>query len=558
MSGRPARRGAIERLAALAREASPQVFGVLVFIAGGVMLVSAVTPTLGHRLRALSGVVSPILIDLSHFAASVLGLLLLLLSAGLWRRRRGAFWTTLAALGAGAVFSLLKGLDWEEALVLAAVAALLIPCRPAFSRRSRLVEPLRPGWLLLLIVAVVAALWLGFFAYRDVAYADDLWWKFLTDRQASGFLRAAAVLAILTLGIAAVSLLSAPGSGHGRLADPDDRARALTALAGANRAEPEAWLGALGDKTLLFSPSGLSFLAYRVRGRRWIAMGEPAGQRSERLDLLWAFAELADGYGGAPVFYSVGEDLLADLATLGLAVRKVGETAVVRPTDFSLEGKAKQDLRTAVNRAEREGATFAVLPPGSASAMADELKAVSDAWLADHVGTEKAFSLGRFDLAYLDLTPLAVVRQTSEIGDRVVAFANLLPGAGPTRDLAVDLMRRRPDAPTGVMDYLFVRLIQWAGEQGFDGFDLGMAPLAGLEDRRLAPVFARVGALVFEEGGALYGFQGLRAYKSKFAPVWRPRFIAAPVATPLALALLDVALLTSGGWWGMLGMGKRR
>ena len=186
MSGRPARRGAIERLAALAREATPQVFGVLVFIAGGVMLVSAVTPTLGHRLRALSGVVSPILIDLSHFAASVLGLLLLLLSAGLWRRRRGAFWTTLAALGAGAVFSLLKGLDWEEALVLAAVAALLIPCRPAFSRRSRLVEPLRPGWLLLLIVAVVAALWLGFFAYRDVAYADDLWWKFLTDRQASG------------------------------------------------------------------------------------------------------------------------------------------------------------------------------------------------------------------------------------------------------------------------------------------------------------------------------------------------------------------------------------
>src|SRR5690606_34142795 len=124
-------------------------------------------------------------------------------------------------------------------------------------------------------------------------------------------------------------------------------------------------------------------------------------------------------------------------------------------------------------------------------------------------------------------------------------------------EIAVDLMRHRPGAPTGTMDYLFIRAIQWAGAAGYRRFDLGMAPLAGLEDRRLAPVFARVGALVFEEGGALYGFSGLRAYKAKFGPDWRPTFIAAPVATPLALALLDVALLTSGGWTGLLGLGGR-
>ncbi|WP_295708850.1 phosphatidylglycerol lysyltransferase domain-containing protein, partial [uncultured Brevundimonas sp.] len=88
--------------------------------------------------------------------------------------------------------------------------------------------------------------------------------------------------------------------------------------------------------------------------------------------------------------------------------------------------------------------------------------------------------------------------------------------------------------------------------------DLGMAPLAGLEDRRLAPVFARVGALVFEEGGALYGFQGLRSYKAKFFPDWKPRFIAAPISTPLPVALLDVALLSSGGWPGLLGLRRGR
>lgn len=548
------------RLLALVREAAPQLFAAVVFGVGALIMISAVTPAFSGRLEFLSGRISPFLIDLSHFAASVVGFLLLLLSAGLWRRRRGAYWTALFVLIAGAAFSLLKGLDWEEASELLVVAALLAPCRSAFDRRSRLMEPLRPAWLLLLVTAVIAALWLGFFAYRDVAYTDELWWSFLTDRQASGFLRAAAVLAILTLAAAAISLLSAPGATRQRTGDPIDRARVLAAIARAEHATPEAWLATLGDKSLLFSPSGDSFIAYRVRGRRWIAMGEPVGKVSERLDLLWALAELADSYGGAAVFYSVGERILADLATMGLAVRKVGETAVVLTETFTLEGKGRQNLRTAVNRAEREGASFEILPPGSATAIGAELKAVSDAWLDEQNGDEKAFSLGRFDLAYLDLTPLAVVRRSAEgqAGPgRIVAFANLLPGSAATSEVAIDLMRYNPDAPHGVMDYLFIRAIQWARAEGYAGFDLGMAPLAGLEDRRLAPVFGRVGALVFEEGGALYGFQGLRAYKSKFSPDWKPRFIAAPVSTPLALALMDVALLTSGGWLGLLGLSRR-
>lgn len=550
MSNRPRRTSGLNRrLLGLAYELTPQIFAIVAFVAGALMLVTAVTPEFDDRLRRLTGVVSPILIDLSHFVGSIAGFLLLLLSAGLWRRRRGAYWAALLVLAMGAVFSILKGLDWQQAINLVLVAALLAPCRSAFNRRSRLSEPLRPSWLLLLTAVVAAMLWLGFFAYRDVAYTDELWWRFLSDGQASGFLRAGLVLAILTLVVAGRSLLSSPGAHSHGPAGAADIEHATAALKTADSASPEAWLATLGDKALMFSPSGSSFLAYRVRGRRWIAMGEPAGLKSERLELLWSFAEMADNYGGAAVFYSVSEEVLGDLATMGLAVRKVGETAVIDANRFSIEGKGKQNLRTAVNRAEREGSSFEVLPPGSAGPIADELREISDAWLAMHEGSEKSFSMGRFDAAYLDLTPLAVVRE----GGRIVAFANLLTSPD---EAAVDLMRHRPDAPHGVMDYLFIRCAQWAKAEGLASFDLGMAPLAGLEDRRIAPVFARVGALVFEEGGALYGFQGLRSYKGKFGPDWRSRFIAAPVSTPLPLALLDVALLTSGGWLGMLGLKK--
>ncbi|HEY1072237.1 phosphatidylglycerol lysyltransferase domain-containing protein [Brevundimonas sp.] len=541
----------LQRLGGLAYELTPQIFAVASFGLGAVMLLSAVTPAFSGRLQALDRLSAPILIDLSHFAASVTGFLLLLVSAGLWRRRRGAYYAALFGLMLGAVFSLMKGLDWEEAAELTLAAALLLPCRAAFNRRSRLGEPLRPGWLLMVAAAVVSMLWLGFFVYRDTAYTDELWWTFLTDKQASGFLRAGAVLAVLTLAVAVRSLMSAPGARSHGPAGPAEIEQARRALAEADTASPEANLALLGDKAMLFSPSGRSFIAYRVRGRRWIAMGEPAGLKSERLELLWAFAEMADSYGGAPVFYSVGEGMLADLATLGLAVRKVGEAAVIDAEHFSTEGKGKQNLRTAVNRAEREGATFEVLAPGGARPWAAELRAVSDAWLDHHNGSEKAFSLGRFDIDYLDRSPVAVARE----GGRIVAFANLLTGARG-EEAMIDLMRHDPDGPHGIMDYLFTRTAQWARSEGFQRLDLGMAPLSGLEDRRLAPVFARVGALVFEEGGAVYGFQGLRAYKGKFGPAWRPKFIAASTTTPLALALLDVALLTSGGWLGLLGVRK--
>lgn len=237
MSSRPRHTsGLIRRLAGLAFELTPQIFAVLAFGAGALMLASAVTPEFDSRLRQLTGVVSPILIDLSHFVGSIAGFLLLLLSAGLWRRRRGAYWAALLVLAVGAVFSVLKGLDWEQATDLLVVAALLAPCRTAFNRRSRLSEPLRPSWLLLLTAVVAAMLWLGFFAYRDVAYNDELWWRFLSDRQASGFLRAGLVLAILTLVVAGRSLLSSPGAHSHGPASKADIDRALQALQTADTA----------------------------------------------------------------------------------------------------------------------------------------------------------------------------------------------------------------------------------------------------------------------------------------------------------------------------------
>lgn len=77
-------------------------------------------------------------------------------------------------------------------------------------------------------------------------------------------------------------------------------------------------------------------------------------------------------------------------------------------------------------------------------------------------------------------------------------------------------------------------------------------PLAGLSFARYAPALSKIGATIYDIGEEVYGFRGLRAYKAKFGPTWRPVFIAAPGHVSLPMALASAALLTSGEWLGLL------
>jgi phosphatidylglycerol lysyltransferase len=117
-------------------------------------------------------------------------------------------------------------------------------------------------------------------------------------------------------------------------------------------------------------------------------------------------------------------------------------------------------------------------------------------------------------------------------------------------------MRFGPDAPHGAMDFLFAELILWGQAQGYAQFSLGMAPLSGLEEHPLAPVWHRVGNLVFRYGEHFYNFSGLRRYKAKFVPVWLPRYLASPGGFALPRVLLDVSALISGGVRGLWSRGS--
>jgi phosphatidylglycerol lysyltransferase len=532
----------------------PTAIGTSTFLGGVILLFSGATPAAHGRVRILTDVLPLGLVEFSHFIASVVGVGLLILGWALRRRLDAAWGLTVTLLCVGIVSSMLKGLDYEEALALSVALLLILPARSAFYRKTALTsEPLSPGWIAGIVAVVGASIWVGAFAYRHVDYSSEMWWEFAARGNAPRFLRATAgvVAVVMMFGL---SRLLRHAAYSPVAPSPEDITKAAVIVRSV--AWSTASLALLGDKSLLYNDEASAFVMYGVAGRSWIAMGDPVGPLDGGTDAAWRFKLEADAHGAWPVFYQVGAERLPLYIDLGLTLLKLGEEAFVSLPEFSLSGADRRWMRRNLNDAEKAGLTFDVVPASDVPALLPTLRAISDEWLGTKSAREKGFSLGRFDEAYLKHFPMALVRAPSPSGPQIVAFANLWCGAAGG-EISPDLMRRSGHAPRGVMDFLFIQLLLWGKERGYSTANLGMAPLAGLASPtlsrpELAPLWSRAGAFVYGRGEQFYNFQGLRAFKEKFTPIWTPRYLASPGGFALPRVLANVTTLISGGVTGIV------
>jgi phosphatidylglycerol lysyltransferase len=540
------RSGVAAPVGRMAVHLSPRLMAALALIAGLWLMVSGVTPFTADAREILATLRVPLpLIEASHFLGSVAGLGLLLVARGLLHQLDAAWWGALLLSIVAAVLALPKGIALNEAALLSTLVVLLVISRRQFDRRSSLfAQHLEPEWLLALGGVIAACVFVLFFAYQEVAYSNHMWWQFELDGQAPRSLRAMMGVALIALAYGMWQLLRPP-AGEVAETSPEDMERAAAIV----RANPtsDGCYALVGDKHLMFSPSGKSFLMFGKQGRSWVSLYGPFGDSREWPDLVWQFIEMAADHGGRAAFYQVRPSTLPLYLDCGLHALKLGEHAHVTLPDFNLKGAKRANLRSGVNRGEREGLSFEVIAPQDIAPLLPALREISDAWLAEQRGREKGFSVGRFDEAYLQRLPIALVRREG----RPIAFANLL--TTDTRDDAsVDLMRYVPDAPPGTMDFLFAKIMLHLQGEGYERFGLGMSPMAGMAERRKAPRWQRLGRLLFDYGDRFYNFRGLHNFKDKFEPVWEARYLAAPGGLAPVFVLADVATLIGGGVRGVI------
>lgn len=518
----------------------PRVMSVMVFSSGVVLLLSGATPAAYGRLKWLRDLIPLPVIEVSHFLGSVVGVALLLLAIGLRRRVQEAFWMCIAMLTAGIVFSIVKGLDYEEAIILSVMLGLLAISRRHYYRHGAIWSSrFTPQWFVGVFIIIAGSVWLTVFSFKEINYSHDLWWQFAIKSDAPRSLRAIAGATLLFAAFCFWRLVKpAPQKPLETTAQDMEDVRRIVQ----SSRETAANLALLGDKQFLFSPNRDAFIMYGTEGRSYIALGDPIGTDKAARELAWDFREVCDIDDKWPVFYQVSEEKIGLYVDLGLSLMKLGEEARVPLAGFSLEGSSRRNLRRNHKTVCDEGLQVEILQAPISDGVMGNLREISEAWLAEKNTAEKGFSLGNFNDDYIRNCDIAIALKD----ERPVAFANLWYGA-EKEELSLDLMRFDASAPEGTMEFLFVELMLRGAGMGYQWFNLGMAPLSGIESQRLAPLWSQAAGFAFRHGEQFYNFKGLRQYKEKFHPEWRAKYLAYPGGFTLPRVLANITSLVSGG-----------
>lgn len=540
----------------------------LVTLGSGVIdLFSVVNPD-PERTRLLREIFPLALVHLSRFLTLLIGFALVISSINIVKRKKRAFHLVLGMAAAAVVLHLTKGIDYEEALFSLFLVVLLLLTRRHFTVESS--PPDLAGGMVRFAAALTVALLygiVGFWLLDPRHFGIDFNWKdsirdtllflsFIGDprvvphtRYAQWFLNSLSLMTVTAMLYAGFALFRPVIY---RLRTHPREIDLATAIVRECGRAAQDYFKLWPDKSYFFSPSGRSFLAYTVGRNFAVVLGDPVGPEVEIEEIVRRFREFCQHNDWGLAFHQTLPDFISIYRRLGFKKLKIGDDAIVDLAQFQAGGKKSKELKR-VRQFDKMGLRTGYHEPPVPDDVLSQLQNVSDEWLLIPGRRERRFTLGWFDRAYVRSTPVLTVLDPD---GQVLAFVNMVPS--PVQgETAIDLMRRRTEAPSGVMDYLFIKLFLHSRERGFTRLNLGMAPMAGFQEREQASPEERAIHFFFQHLNFLFSYRGLRAYKAKFATCWEPRYAVYRKVFDLprlALALGKVSEIEGEQAWPLAGV----
>jgi phosphatidylglycerol lysyltransferase len=523
---------------------------------GVVNILSAVTPAFAYRLRLIDQFLPLIVRRSGRLSSSLAGFALLLLAGKLKQRKRVAWLLTIIVLIISAISHLIKGLDFEEAILATLLATWLLTAYSHFHAYSD--PPSIKQGLKILFFALVFTLAYGVTGFylldRHFSVNFGFWQAvqqtiiMFTEFYDPGlqpvtsfgrfFADSIYIVGATTMGYALIMLVRPVFIYHP--ACNTEKVRAQKTVETYGRTALARYT--LFDDKLYFFSTGGTVVSYVVKGRVALALGDPIGPENDCLKTILEFVKYCNRNDWQPVFYQTLPDYLKIYQSAGLNAICIGHEAIVNLTMFTLEGKAGKSLRTPVNRLTKLGFQSKMQEPPLSDILIHQLQAISDEWLTSVQSKEKRFSLGWFEREYIRNSQVMTI--TAADGD-ITAFANIIPEY-QRNEVTVDLMRRRQYAEPGTMEYMFVSLFKWAKENGYDTFNLGLSALAGVGKGAKDPIVEKALFYIYEHLNQFYNFKGLHAFKTKFQPCWEPRYLIYPGPASLPSVLTAIVRADSG------------
>lgn len=512
------------RYSGIPRELSTELahkFVVFLMYFSGIMIVlSATIPEAFSQFDWLKKLNPLSFHIITQLPAILLGFLLLIMGRGIAARVKRAYLPTIGLIVITLVYTFIKDFSWGVIVFLGLLLIIII-----FSKRELFREQLVYSWemitvdgiifLALTILYVVIGVYnLPTFPHHKHHFISF----FFFPSEKIWFSGLIGILLVTLFSYLFIRYLEGKRHKMGMQLD-EERALALLNTYGGNT---DSQLIFLKDKDMYIytdqNGEDTVMLQFKTLNNKCVIMGDPSGKKEDFSVAMEQFINEADRWGYLPVFYETSEEIVMFLHEFGYDFIKMGEEAHVDLPNFTLSGKKMKSERAVMNRFAKENYRFEVLQPPFSKELMLELKQVSDEWLGSR--KEKGFSLGFFSESYLQRGQLAVTKNQE---DQIVAFANIIP-TYTKEEGTIDLMRYSKQAPSGVMDYLFISLFNYMKEEGFTYFNLGMAPLSNVGTSRKSFFQERIAYLVYEFGSRFYSFQGLRDYKNKYASEWISRY----------------------------------
>jgi lysyl-tRNA synthetase, class II len=505
----------------------PAFAAVAAALVGLVNIASALTPDIrwrGHLLLEFEPVEA---IRLFHALALPAGAALLLVAPYLAKRRRRALQTAVALMIALGLFDLLKGLDFEESILTWGVAGVLILSRDAFTVRHD-PRPLRsavwrvPVLALTGLAVAMVAVWAGTHASRGTVTTETL--DLLRYQPGPVHFHHHIPIGVHALELGTLLMIAyvifrpltvprAPASPAARQVAAD--------LVRAHGADTLAFFKLRGDGNYLFSEDGRAFVAYAIENGVLLLAGDPVGSPEALPGLLHQVRQFADARGLKLGALGASERLCPLYEELGLRTIYLGDEAVVELDRFSLEGRPIRKVRQSVTRLSKAGYEAEVHDLRALDQ--NTIERVEEVVELGRQGApERGFSMAMDSLQGEHDHETLVVLARDETG-AIRGILHFVPCYGRAA-VSLSFMRRDPDTPNGLTEFLVVRAIELLRDRGIDELSLNFAAFAKWmhsPEKPLERLFGKLIAL----GNPFFQIESLYRFNAKFFPRWEPRFL---------------------------------
>ncbi|HVI46792.1 MAG TPA: phosphatidylglycerol lysyltransferase domain-containing protein [Chitinophaga sp.] len=508
---------------------------ILIFLLGMVNIFSVLTPPLANRMHLLHAYIPGTSIHASNLLVVFLGLILLVTATFLFRGLRSAWIVALSVSLLSVVGHISKALDYEEASLALVTSIILIATARQYRVKSN------PQLVNIGVVTAVATFLLvlifgtiGFYFLNVRHFGIDFSWQqslrhafhcfmLLEDdglqpitRFGKEFMSAIRVLGVSAWAFLFYTVIRPYLHVAQQTNSALEKARFYLSQYGDS---PMDYFKVGQDKLLFVSQQYEGFIAYRAAGSFAIVLEEPVCSEDNKLAMLMEFEQQCRKMGLRPAFYRVDEDSTYYFSQLRKKKMLIGQEAIMDMRSFTLSGKDKKSLRNGLNSLANKGyvTTFHTAP--HSPEMITAMKAVSDEWLEQYEVKEMTFSQGLFEEDVIK--DQDVITVTDPEGN-IAAFLNIIPDYAPG-ECTYDLIRKRTNAPGGVMDALIIALIQDAQQKGLYYLNLGMVPMSGIiHPENTAEKMVKY---AYEKLRFFRHYQGLREFKDKYATEWTNKYL---------------------------------